>query len=394
MTPLPHHHALDIGAFSRLFKNTTNSYKFLFFFALLEALHQRATNNALDDATYSLRAMIVGMLRFSWYPHRYFQLSFGAQDQVAKTLSRFQYPLNENAITHPDTAARLAAAIEAQFEAIGAARLGRYVPYRLLSPFLEQQLRGQPDNRRNCLIVELARENFGANEFAHADILHVAEERPVYGSASAASHLPVLYCFTEDEQSIVLHAEWQRYLLKNYSIVKGWALYEWAHFLQKRNPNSPSILNKIEPPITRQPLTLPTDYWRGVMEHAPVYCIYSGALLNDQRFEVDHFIPWSFICHDEIWNLIPASPEANSSKGRGLPTAQHVDLFVESHINALRIQKNRANKTHWRRIARHYIEGLSLEEEALLEPELVRQAYQNKLNPLLSLARNLGFSVM
>jgi hypothetical protein len=34
---------------------------------------------------------------------------------------------------------------------------------------------------------------------------------------------------------------------------------------------------------------------------------------------VDHFIPWSFVMNDELWNLMPMDSSLNSSKSNRLP---------------------------------------------------------------------------
>ena len=37
------------------------------------------------------------------------------------------------------------------------------------------------------------------------------------------------------------------------------------------------------------------------------------------NYEVDHFIPWSFVMNDEVWNLSPMDPSLNSAKSNRLP---------------------------------------------------------------------------
>lgn len=36
-------------------------------------------------------------------------------------------------------------------------------------------------------------------------------------------------------------------------------------------------------------------------------------------FDVDHFIPWSFVMNDELWNLMPMDSSLNSAKSNKLP---------------------------------------------------------------------------
>ena len=47
--------------------------------------------------------------------------------------------------------------------------------------------------------------------------------------------------------------------------------------------------------------------------------IYSGNPLEKKKYEIDHFVPWSFITNDEMWNLMPMDSSLNSSKSNKLP---------------------------------------------------------------------------
>ena len=38
-----------------------------------------------------------------------------------------------------------------------------------------------------------------------------------------------------------------------------------------------------------------------------------------KEYDVDHFVPWSFVMNDELWNLMPIDSSLNSSKSNRLP---------------------------------------------------------------------------
>ena len=44
-------------------------------------------------------------------------------------------------------------------------------------------------------------------------------------------------------------------------------------------------------------------------------------------YAVEHFIPFQFVTHDLMWNLIPSSPSFNSLKGDKLPD---LNLYFKS----------------------------------------------------------------
>jgi hypothetical protein len=47
--------------------------------------------------------------------------------------------------------------------------------------------------------------------------------------------------------------------------------------------------------------------------------IYTGKSIETTRFDLDHFVPWSYVANDELWNLIPMERRLNSSKSNKLP---------------------------------------------------------------------------
>ncbi|MCG5540370.1 MULTISPECIES: methyltransferase domain-containing protein [unclassified Halorhodospira] len=53
----------------------------------------------------------------------------------------------------------------------------------------------------------------------------------------------------------------------------------------------------------------------------PIHCVWSGRLLKQSAFEVDHCIPWAAWPCDDLWNLVPATPQVNGNKGAKLPDA-------------------------------------------------------------------------
>ncbi len=85
MISLPENKKLDVSSLAGVFQNTTNSYKFYWFLAILDILQEDGTQLTISKKEIALR-----MLSRVWYPLDYFKLSFGAQDgfkQVATFIS-------------------------------------------------------------------------------------------------------------------------------------------------------------------------------------------------------------------------------------------------------------------------------------------------------------------
>ena len=355
---------VDVAKLSRLFDNTTNSYKLLFFQGILKVIERSDADRS--DLTIPIPDIAEEMLAIGWYPYTFFHLSFGAQDKTGEVLDALDFSVSESAITNPTTRTLLLAAIRSQRYATRMDRLLTYVPYRLLQPFFAKELTRQPEHRKNLLTAQLSNDLFDKRK----PLYRIIDGRP---------------------ESLALHPDWLAYIRAAFPIVTGWAAYHWINYLQQRNPNVPAISTKIAPPITRSSLSRQADYWRKIMQEAPVRCIYSEEVLSEGHFSLDHFLPWSFVCHDQLWNLIPVLPQANSSKGNALPDRRYVDCFVNLQTQGLEIASRLLSPRSWRKYTEDFVSDLRIPYSDLLAPHSVSQGYMDTLPSMLSLAKQIGF---
>jgi SAM-dependent methyltransferase len=62
------------------------------------------------------------------------------------------------------------------------------------------------------------------------------------------------------------------------------------------------------------------DAARATYQQQPLLrCVWTGDPVRSGRFDVDHIIPFSLWRNNDVWNLVPAGPAANSSKSDKLP---------------------------------------------------------------------------
>jgi len=61
------------------------------------------------------------------------------------------------------------------------------------------------------------------------------------------------------------------------------------------------------------------NLWEGILEQARIRDVFTGREIVPKRYDVDHFVPWSFVMNDELWNLMPMESWLNSSKSNRLP---------------------------------------------------------------------------
>jgi hypothetical protein len=371
---LPDDAGLNIGALAGLFRHTTNSYKFVFFLAVLELLRRHRFD---PDRPYTYSEITLEMLLVAWFPHTYFKLSFGAQDTIAKKLDALDLALDAgtNLFTSDRRALRMALA---RADLKEASRLMDFVPYRLQIPFLEPQLQGV--DKGAWMVFERA---MPAIVNAHFETV-----RPLYRYDSDD---------WKDCGSITWHPDWVRYLERHYPIIHGWAAWHWLGYMQRRNPATPAIATKLFPPAKRDALTSQSRYWRRILETdggTQLRCIYSDAPLSAEAFALDHYLPWSFVAHDQLWNLIPAPAAVNSSKSNSLPSGDHFRLFVDLQYDGLQIARRVFSDREFDKFTEDYLADLHLPSaDALLNYGQLFGAYERTVEPLITLAANQGFTL-
>ena len=366
---LPQVEGLDISAFSRLFADTTNSYKYIFLLAILDILSKRNFDNS---SPISFREITIEMLANAWYPNTYFNLSFGLQDQIANKLTSLNITI-EPKFNDSDKKYLREEISKQNLDnlLIGNSSLMRFVPFRLIRPFLKHQLgKIEIDNEVNKKIVPLAKQYFDT--------------------------IKPLYCFDGDYPTdceyIHLHPEWVLYIKINYAIIRSWVAWEWLNYMQRRNPSVPAISNKLFPPQKRESLERQIAYWKLVLQHTNLQCIYSGRLLSLENLSLDHYLPWSFVTHDNLWNLIPTFREVNSAKSNNLPSSIYFSAFVALQHIGLTVSHENMKSKIWNKYVESYIADLRLSDtNELLNIERLRNAYELIVMPQISLATIQGF---
>jgi hypothetical protein len=377
MTPvdslsLPAADGLNISALAGLFRHTTNSYKFVFFLALLDLLKRDPFKG---NRPYTYAEITLEMLTIAWFAHTFFKLSFGVADKIAEKIDALDidFQASTNLLARDRQALRTALQ---KSDLQDAGSLMNYVPYRLLRPFFEPHLNGVD---KSSGIFERAMPRITNAHFATA--------RP-------------LYRFNSDDYgqcaSLTFHPDWVAYLETHFPIIHGWAAWHWLQYMQRRNPATPAIAHKLFPPAKRDTLATQTRYWRAILsasDRPERRCIYSGEVLTAEKFALDHYLPWSFVAHDPLWNLIPAPPSVNSAKSNHLPSADYLAGFVTLQHHGLSVAHRVLSPRAFGRFTEDYLTDLHLPSwEALLNIEPLAQAYQQNLNPLLTLAANQGFA--
>lgn len=360
----PRAKGLDIGALSRVFAQTTNSYKFLWMLGLLDSLGEKN----FREKQVSARRVVVHMLKRAEDPIRRFHLSLGAQDQMSRHVADSLGALSAGA-----GLAQLVRSEDVLDSVYG--ELSRFVPQRFLTPFFQPELKELKDHEKDDTIR------------CHANSRFSKPPRPFYrlrgGRLEGDGNAPLV---------VVFHSRWLTYLKENAAIVRGWALWNWAEYLESRNPNVPGIIAKIARPESRKSIGQQREFWRAIVgKLGGVRCIYSGEKLRGEAdYDLDHFVPWSFAGHNNLWNLVPALKEANLRKSDSLPAEKYFAEFVGAQHRALAVyRKHFPGK--WGKLMHSYNADLKIDPLLPWTRAGLIEKYGLVIPPLASLAESMGF---
>jgi hypothetical protein len=344
MIQIPKDEKLDTEALGELLLETQNSYKHLLFGFLLHELPRRTSTNLL----FTLTELQAGMLKIAEFPAIKCHLSLGIRDQTKAILIGTQ---NSSTIEN---------------------ELLRWVPYRLLRPFFREQLKNKPEQMINASISSLADQRFNGSN-------------------------PPLYRLNTINQkliSIEIHKSWQEYLVNHLKIIDGWRRWHWATYLQRRNPSALNVMQKLEKP-TRQTheLNKMRTIWREMMKFNSevIPCTYSNKILTAEEIVVDHYLPWSYLGHDQSWNLCPTIQGLNSKKSDRFPSETNLESLALIQHKTLNWFKSTQSQKKWELFSEEYLAALQLAEKQLLDVTELQMALERAIAPHYQLAQNMGF---
>lgn len=346
MMTLPNSHKLPIPTLAGIFSNTTATYKFYWFVALLDiVVKERKTR-------ISFWEIIAGMVAESWYPIHYFKISFGKSDSLFDKSLEIQNAFQISIESDKDKIKKyLLDNLNGTKKFLRVFTLN--VPYRFLSPWIK----------------------------------YTYDEDVV--AKSQRFENDCLYAIYGDE--IVINDNWFEYLTEHYTILRDFAFWNLTEFLQKRNPNVPDVPSKLIKPILRDSLTKQHKFWDAYIETVgSIRCIYTNKPLIAKDYDLDHFIPWSFVSHNLLWNLLPADSSINSSKSNNLPPLDvYLKPYAELHHKALKTiyPKNPNNKI----LEDYLIVYDSVGELVRMSDDDFCNVFQKTFSPLAQIAENMGF---
>ncbi len=366
MSKLPYDEKLNIGYLSRLFDDTSNCYKFFWFQAILGKLTENKTR-------FTYNELINEMIADAWYMVTEYHLRLGPigvtdnLEEAVKYIGKvMQFPASEKRSV-------ILSYLENSDDRVLTGykkELIKNVPYRIHSPFLDE--------------IKIDKREWS---------------RPEKLSHKINQQRRLLYyydAFGQLSTAIYINDDWIPYLLRNKEILQGWLQLNLIHYLQKRNPSVPGIADKLSAPQNRD-IERVRKYWKLIINIRPdIKDIYGHKDLSNTTISVDHFVPWQYVAHDELWNLHPTTKSINSSKSNGLPEWElyFEPLYKLEFLSYSLSKENNIVAEEFTKISKHHLNNdevyRTLYCDGLSEKEFGNRL-QNIIRPIYDAAKNNGF---
>ena len=291
-----YHNTLDIEGFSSMMKDPSYCYKFYWLEAIVKLIAEDVSEATFGD-------VIDEMIANAWYSVREFHIHLSgmqADGQVRDGLERAVLKLTEisNLAAHASKVEIKNAIKEHESELkTYKVQLTNMVPYRALAGFFRNATQARP--------WESAKRMTAYIEMINKDV--------------------VLLPYTLGESSninkeIYFNESWRRMIQENTVAILGWIQYEKIKWLQNNNPEVPGLVYKLAPMDEKmRKLANVRNLWNEVLVLTEVRDVFTGKIVDPKKYEVDHFIPWSYVMNDELWNLMPMDSSLNSAKSNKLP---------------------------------------------------------------------------
>ncbi|MBO5088709.1 MAG: HNH endonuclease [Lachnospiraceae bacterium] len=299
-----YYNTLDIEGFSRMMKDPSYCYKFYWLEAIVQLISENRTEATYDE-------IINEMIANAWYSVLEFHIHLSGiwgdgsikdnlERAVLKLKSLSDLPANASKIEIKNAIAEHDKELHEQKQA-----LTHNVPYKALSGFANKT------GERISLDSNAGRMMEYYNNLSNTDIL-----------------LP--YTFgTENglKRKLTFSDAWIQMIRDNTVSILGWIQCEKVKWLQNNNPEVPGLIYKLAPLDEKmRKLSHVRNLWDGILDIRDIQDVFTDESIDRNQYDVDHFIPWSFVMNDELWNLMPMDSSLNSAKNNRLPDWD--DFFI------------------------------------------------------------------
>lgn len=287
---------LNIDGFSKMMKSPSYCYKFYWLEAIIQLISEGKTESTFDE-------IIDEMITNAWYSVREFHIHLSGMPldgQIKDGLERAVLLLTElSELSANASKVEIKNAIKQYNKELKTTKeqLTHMVPYRALASFFtrsNEKVNWNSANRMTAYIQKFNKE--------------VLTLPYILGTSSKL------------KKEVYFQQDWIKMIQDHTVNILGWIQYEKVKWLQNNNPEVPGLVYKLTPTEEKvRKLKKVRDLWQDIMEVQEIRDIFTGQPVKKKKYDIDHFIPWSFVMNDELWNLMPMDASLNSSKSNRLP---------------------------------------------------------------------------
>ena len=288
--------SLDIEGFSHMMKDPSYCYKFYWLEAIvkiisegvLETTFDTVINEMICNARYSVREFHIHLSGMQLDG----QVRDGLERAVLRLAELSSLPANASKVEIKNAIKDHEAELKASKE-----QLTNMVPYRALAGFF---------------LKDDSAVDWGSVRRLTAYIEKINRDVVLLPYTLGTS--------SKLKKEIYFQPAWIEMIQDNAVSILGWIQYEKVKWLQNNNPEVPGLVYKLAPMDEKmRKLNNVRKLWESVLGISEVRDVFTGKPVERRKYDVDHFIPWSFVMNDELWNLMPMDSSLNSSKSNKLP---------------------------------------------------------------------------
>ncbi|MED0688211.1 HNH endonuclease [Anoxybacillus ayderensis] len=150
----------------------------------------------------------------------------------------------------------------------------------------------------------------------------------------------VIYEFDLKKEYMKLNDKVYQFMLKYQRVLTYLTNYHLALFLEKYNKaeDTVHILMKVENVSKRSSLD---EFYHILISFGENTCFYCGKTLGKRSIvHVDHFIPWSFVQADHLWNLVLACRNCNISKRDRVAKTPFLNALIERNEKLVTLKED------------------------------------------------------
>ena len=286
---------LDINGFSQMMKDPSYCYKFYWLEAIVKLISKDVEQTTFNE-------IIDEMICSAWYTVLEFHVHLSgimlgeARDGLERAVLRLQ---NLSCLRSDADADQIKQA------------LSEYISDKDLKKYKEQLTKNVPYYACSKFF-----ENLGYKVDGTISRFLVYSE-----AIDKVSPLPYRLGNTNGlQREVYFNARWIPMIKDNMVSILGWIQYEKLKWLQSNNPEIPGLVYKLAPmDMKMRKLSRVRNLWNAILEQQNVIDVFTDTPIDRSKYDIDHFIPWSFVMNDELWNLMPMDSKMNIVKSNNLP---------------------------------------------------------------------------